>query len=57
MEKRRLRVTKWLGATPAVAMCALCGREFKVTMAELSRTKDAQTSLQKQFDQHLCEEK
>jgi 4-hydroxy-3-methylbut-2-en-1-yl diphosphate synthase IspG/GcpE len=52
--KRILRVTKWLSTTPAVATCNGCGREFKVPMASLSRTKDAQESLQKQFDEHQC---
>jgi hypothetical protein len=56
MAKRRLSVTKWLGTTPAVAACVQCNREFKVPMSELARTKDAQASLQKQFDQHICEE-
>jgi hypothetical protein len=56
MAKRRLTVTKWLGTTPAVAMCVQCNRTFKVSTSDLARTKAAQASLQKQFDQHVCEE-
>jgi len=54
MAKRILRVTKWLSTTPVVAVCAACAREFKVPMTLISRTKDAQESLQKQFNEHVC---
>jgi hypothetical protein len=55
MIKRRLRVVTWLSATPAVGVCTLCSREFKVPMSALRRTADAQASLQEQFDSHKCE--
>ena len=55
MIKRRLRVVKWLSTTPAVGVCTLCSREFKVPMSALRRTADAQGSLQEQFDRHKCE--
>ena len=55
MAKRILRVTKWLGMTPAVAACAACEREFKAPISALSRTRDAQDDLQQQFDSHVCE--
>jgi hypothetical protein len=55
MIQRRLRVVKWLSTTPAVAVCTLCSREFKVPMSALRRTADAQASLQEQFDRHKCE--
>jgi hypothetical protein len=55
MTKRILRVTKWLGMTPAVATCAACGQEFKAPMDSLRRTKDAQENLQGQFDRHACQ--
>jgi hypothetical protein len=55
MIQRRLRVAKWLSTTPAVGVCTLCGREFKVPMSALRRTADAQSSLQQQFDRHKCE--
>jgi hypothetical protein len=51
---RTLRVTKWLGPVPAVAVCSQCGREFKVPLALLKRTTGAQESLRKQFAEHLC---
>jgi hypothetical protein len=54
-KKRNLRVTKWLGSTPAVAVCTLCSREFKAPMSALSRTTDAQANLQQQFDRHKCQ--
>jgi hypothetical protein len=54
MEKRRLRVLKWLGTVPAVAVCTLCNREFKVPVAAL-KVADAQESLKFQVDQHPCQ--
>lgn len=40
--QRRLRVVRWLSTTPAVGVCTLCSREFKVPMSALRRTADAQ---------------
>jgi len=57
MVQRRLRVVKWLSTTPAVGVCTLCSREFKVPMSALRSTADAQGSLQKLFDRHKCEPK
>ena len=54
MQKRNLRVTKWLGTTPVVAVCTACGREFKVPSALLSKVTDAQGSLRVQFAEHKC---
>jgi hypothetical protein len=54
MVQRRLRVSKWLGTTPALGVCTLCSREFKVPMNALRTTADAQASLQEQFDRHKC---
>jgi hypothetical protein len=45
MEKRRLRVIKWLGTIPAVGTCTSCNREFKVPMTAMKRVADAQESL------------
>jgi hypothetical protein len=45
MIQRRLRVVKWLSTAPAVGVCTLCSREFKVPMSALtsldSRSTDA----------------
>ena len=54
MPRSILRVTKWLSVTPAVAVCTSCGKEFKVPMNALMRTKDAQANLQSQFAGHQC---
>ena len=51
----RLRVVKWLTTTPAIGVCTICSREFKVPMCALRRTADARASLQEQFDTHKCE--
>jgi len=56
VEKRRLRVLKWLGIIPAVGVCTLCNREFKVPVAAIKRVADAQESLKLQFAQHQCKE-
>jgi hypothetical protein len=54
MPKRNLRVVKWLSATPAIGVCTVCSKEFKVPMTSLSKTMDAQAYLQEQFDRHKC---
>ncbi len=56
MEKRRLRVLKWLGTVPAVGVCTLCNSEFKVPVTAIKRVADAQAALKAQFDQHRCKE-
>ena len=55
MIQRRIRAVKWLNTTPALGVCSVCSREFKVPMNALKRTADAQASLQEQFDRHKCE--
>ena len=54
MAARVLRVEKWLGTVPVIAVCGHCGRDFKVPLALLKRTTDAQESLRKQFAEHKC---
>jgi hypothetical protein len=54
-KKRNLRVTKWLGMTPAVAACSVCSREFKAPLDALRRVNDAQVNLQEQFNRHHCQ--
>jgi hypothetical protein len=56
MPKRNLRVLKWLGTTPAVAVCTGCNREFKVPLELLKRVAGAQENLKLQFAQHRCDE-
>jgi len=53
--KRNLRVTKWLGAVPAVGTCTLCNREFNVPLTAMKRVAEAQESLSLQFTRHKCE--
>jgi len=48
------RVVKWLSTTPALAVCTLCSREFKVPTSALRRTANALASLQEQFGRHKC---
>jgi hypothetical protein len=54
MAKRNLRVVKWLGTVPAIGVCTLCNREFKVPMTAMKRVADAQESLRVQFAEHKC---
>jgi hypothetical protein len=56
MPKRNLRVLKWLGTTPAVAVCTFCNREFKVPLEVLKRVGGAVEHLKLQFAQHQCKE-
>jgi hypothetical protein len=55
MATRNLRVVKWLGTVPAVAVCTQCDRNFKVPLDSLKRTSEAQESLRKQFMEHKCQ--
>lgn len=49
-----LRVTTWLRQTPVMAICQSCGHQFKAPITALAKTRDAQASLQQQFDRHKC---
>jgi len=53
-QRRNLKVTKWMGTVPAVAVCTACAREFKVPLCQLSRASEAQESLRIQFAEHKC---
>jgi hypothetical protein len=55
MEKRSLRVTKWLSSTPVIGVCSPCNKELRVPMTALTKTKDARINLQQQFDQPKCD--
>jgi hypothetical protein len=52
--KRNLRVVKWLGQVPAIGVCTLCNRQFKVPLTAMKRVADAQESLRLQFTEHKC---
>jgi hypothetical protein len=54
MPKRNLRVLKWLGTTPAIAVCTVCGREFRVPLEVLKRVGGSAENLKLQFAQHQC---
>jgi hypothetical protein len=54
--KRNLRVTKWIGTVPAMAVCTACNREFKVPVSMLRSVVDSQESLRRQFAAHRCPE-
>lgn len=54
MAKRNLRVLKWLGTTPAIAVCTECNREFRVPLEVLKRVGGAAENLKLQFAQHQC---
>jgi hypothetical protein len=46
---------KWLGTTPAVAVCTACNREFKVPIEVLKRVGGAVENLKLQFADHRCQ--
>jgi hypothetical protein len=54
MGKRSLRITKWLASTPTMGLCSRCGKEFKVPITALAKTREAHANLQEQFDRHEC---
>jgi hypothetical protein len=56
MRKRNLRVLKWLGILPAIAVCTRCNREFRVPLDALKRVADAQANLKSQFAAHECKQ-
>jgi hypothetical protein len=56
MPKRNLRVLKWLGTTPAIAVCTACNHEFRVSVEVLKRVGGAVEELKLQFAQHQCKQ-
>lgn len=52
--KRTLRVLKWIGTTPAVAICSACEEQFTAPVTALKSVANAQESLTRQFTQHTC---
>jgi hypothetical protein len=54
MVARVLRVIKWLGTIPVVAVCSLCHRQFRVPLNSMKQVGDAQESLRVQFAEHKC---
>jgi len=54
MAKRNLRVLKWLGTTPAIAVCTVCNQEFRVPLEVLKRVGGAAENLKLQFARHPC---
>jgi hypothetical protein len=55
MAKKHLRVLKWLGTTPAIAVCSVCNREFRVPLDILKRVGGAVENLKLQFERHQCQ--
>lgn len=56
MPKRHLRVLKWLGTTPAIAVCSVCNCEFRVPLEVLKRVGGAVEELKIQFSHHPCKQ-
>ena len=54
MNKPTLKVTKYAGASPASAVCTVCGRQFKTPLTRLQKASDALASLGEQLEQHTC---
>ena len=54
MKKPNLRVIKWVGTVPVVAVCTVCNREFKVPASSIKRVSDAQQVLKNAFAEHVC---
>ena len=53
---RNLRVLKWLGTTPAIAVCSMCNQEFRVPIEVLKRVGGAVEHLKLEFAQHTCQQ-
>jgi hypothetical protein len=53
-KKRTLKVTKWLGTVPVIAVCSACSHQFKVPLTALNRVVQAQENLQLQLAGHKC---
>ncbi len=54
MEKRTLRIFKYIGPAPYHAVCTRCNEQFRVTHDKEFTTKDATRVIQEQFDAHKC---
>ncbi len=54
MANREMRIVKYIGPAPFVAVCARCSQQFKVPPDITLTAVDAEAKLQAEFDQHKC---
>lgn len=54
VDKPKLQIVRYAGASPAVAVCSGCGRQFKTPLTRLQKASDAAASLREQFERHSC---
>jgi hypothetical protein len=56
MQKRNLRVVKWLGTVPVVAVCSACNRKFQVSPIDMKGLQARKRSLRVEFAEHECKD-
>jgi hypothetical protein len=50
-----LRIVKWLGTVPEIAMCPFCKREFRTPLTRMRQSLNALENLQVRFYGHKCQ--
>jgi hypothetical protein len=54
MANREMRVVKYIGPAPFVAVCTNCSQQFKVPPDITMTAGEAQATLQAEFSKHEC---
>ena len=54
MPKREMRIVKYIGPAPYLAVCTYCIQQFKVPPDVTLTAMEAETELQAEFSHHVC---
>jgi hypothetical protein len=54
MPKREMRIVKYIGPAPYLAVCTYCNQQFKVPPDITLTAVEAEATLHAEFDQHKC---
>ena len=54
MPKREMRIVKYIGPAPYLAVCTYCSQQFKVPTDVTLTATEAAATLQVEFSRHEC---
>jgi hypothetical protein len=55
MEKREMRIVKFIGPTPFLAVCTQCNQQFRIAGTGVHTVESTTNILKSQFDAHKCQ--
>ncbi len=56
MPEREMRIVKYIGPAPYLAVCTRCSQQFKVPPDITLTAMDAEANLQAEFSRHECKQ-